>query len=452
MTATGGSTVTRISLRTAALAAALVLTAGARAEAHFVLYFEGQPGSYVEDGIKRFTDTDGLLSASGSPGTGVHLSFNSPNWDNWFYFDFAAPAGMDLVPGEYLGATRAAFAAPGTPGLDVYGNGEGCNTIAGSFVVHEARFGPSGPVAFSADFEQHCEGTFPALHGSVRFDAGDAACAGAPPDAPCDDDDACTSGDRCIAGSCTGSFVEPTSCAPSTAPCIGASACSPLTGECAPGQPLSATPCDDGNACTSDDACQDGACVGVETRSCDDNDPCTLDACGKTDCTHTTIDGCWSLAGTARVTACAEGRCLHQDSSVKAVIVIAPDGRFAKPNGRCPTTGTLLPVEVGSWKRKRDGRLTLATTNLGDVLRAFTFCPDIDRDLIKVLQKGRRTYRQTYEVLEAGDRPFCRWARGLPADGRHICGQQTVHATLVVRGIAVSVGVRWRLTGQATTP
>ncbi len=46
------------------------------------------------------------------------------------------------------------------------------------------------------------------------------------------------------------------------------------------------TPCDDGNACTTGDACLGDACVGA-TRDCDDGDACTTDACSPaTGCTH----------------------------------------------------------------------------------------------------------------------------------------------------------------------
>ncbi|MCA9514876.1 MAG: hypothetical protein KC635_08040 [Myxococcales bacterium] len=44
-------------------------------------------------------------------------------------------------------------------------------------------------------------------------------------------------------------------------------------------------PCDDGLACTHDDACVDGACVG-ETVTCDDGVDCTVEACREED------DGC----------------------------------------------------------------------------------------------------------------------------------------------------------------
>ncbi len=42
-------------------------------------------------------------------------------------------------PGEYVGAARAAFSYP-APGLDVFGNGRGCNTVTGRFTVLESVY------------------------------------------------------------------------------------------------------------------------------------------------------------------------------------------------------------------------------------------------------------------------------------------------------------------------
>lgn len=51
-------------------AVGLVIALGAAdvAHAHFVLYLQGEPGAYVESGIKRFTDADGTLTGYGTAG------------------------------------------------------------------------------------------------------------------------------------------------------------------------------------------------------------------------------------------------------------------------------------------------------------------------------------------------------------------------------------------------
>lgn len=53
--------------------------------------------------------------------------------------------------------------------------------------------------------------------------------------------------------------------------------CNATPGSCTP---LDGVTCNDGNACTSNDACITGACIGV-TVLCDDGNPCTADACDK---------------------------------------------------------------------------------------------------------------------------------------------------------------------------
>ena len=66
-------------------------------------------------------------------------------------------------------------------------------------------------------------------------------------------------------------------CPPSDNSCL-ASLCEPTTGTCYE-EALAGTPCDDGVLCTKDDVCDDaGACGGVDLV-CDDEDPCTDDAC-----------------------------------------------------------------------------------------------------------------------------------------------------------------------------
>jgi hypothetical protein len=82
----------------------------------------------------------------------------------------------------------------------------------------------------------------------------------APDDAPCDDANACTTGDFCTAGACIGT---PVPCPDDGNPCTD-DVCAPATGVC--GVPRSGT-CDDGNACTNDDVCTAGTCAGtVEGR------------------------------------------------------------------------------------------------------------------------------------------------------------------------------------------
>ncbi|MFH1531431.1 MAG: hypothetical protein ABIK09_11950 [Pseudomonadota bacterium] len=93
-----------------------------------------------------------------------------------------------------------------------------------------------------------------------------------PPGLPCDDDDACTTNDKCYQGSCVGGPAlecdDGTEC---TADSCGAAVGCVF-------EALSSIPCDDGDACTEEDTCLDGTCAGQEVL-CWDETPCTADTC-----------------------------------------------------------------------------------------------------------------------------------------------------------------------------
>ncbi|MGB5720856.1 MAG: hypothetical protein WBM34_09185, partial [Woeseiaceae bacterium] len=69
----------------------------------------------------------------------------------------------------YDNATRWPFQAATDPGLSLFGNGRGCNTVAGRFDVLEINYDTNGDVLSAAiDFEQFCEGGSSRAYGSVR--------------------------------------------------------------------------------------------------------------------------------------------------------------------------------------------------------------------------------------------------------------------------------------------
>ena len=129
----------------------------------------GDEGDYITGGATYSYDAaagDQLTIRADDNLRGVYLSINAANGD-WWSMDLRAPQGKQLTPGEYPNATRAPFSGAGA-GIDISGNGRGCNTIEGSFVVTDAEYGPNGYVErLDATFEQHCEGLEPALRGRV---------------------------------------------------------------------------------------------------------------------------------------------------------------------------------------------------------------------------------------------------------------------------------------------
>ncbi|MFQ5479555.1 MAG: hypothetical protein ACE5E4_13180, partial [Candidatus Binatia bacterium] len=88
--------------------------------------------------------------------------------------------------------------------------------------------------------------------------------------------------------------------------------CSPETGLCSNPSLTDGAPCDDGNACTVLESCIAGVCVGGAALDCDDDNVCTTDACDRIlGCHHTDLaascdDGDVCTPGDS----CDSGRCV----------------------------------------------------------------------------------------------------------------------------------------------
>jgi hypothetical protein len=114
-----------------------------------------------------------------------------------------------------------------------------------------------------------CDDSNPCTDDSCRPGTG---CVNENNTAICDDDDACTVLDLCSGGECRpGVAVD---CDDGN-PCTDDS-CDPAAG-CQNAD--NTAPCDDQDACTLDDSCQDGACRPGEAVACDDSNECTDDSC-----------------------------------------------------------------------------------------------------------------------------------------------------------------------------
>jgi hypothetical protein len=97
-------------------------------------------------------------------------------------------------------------------------------------------------------------------------------CSGPPNNDPCNDGNPCTGNDRCNFGFCQGG--TPGDCNDHN-PCT-TEFCQPFVG-CVV-TPLNGIDCEDNNPCTTDDVCRAGVCTG-DPRNCFDDDPCTVDSC-----------------------------------------------------------------------------------------------------------------------------------------------------------------------------
>ena len=141
-------------------------------------FFDSEAGSFGGGGtpitFSSVTDDDTYTSPS-SYGAG-YVAFNLLNGKLGnasvnFWISFSSPTGTGpLLPGDYEGAQSGHSAT--NPGLDVSGNGLGCNTETGRFIVDDATYTSGGAVqTFSARFEFHCEGNDPALFGAVSYNS-----------------------------------------------------------------------------------------------------------------------------------------------------------------------------------------------------------------------------------------------------------------------------------------
>jgi len=134
------------------------------------LLLQSQPGDTVGQGqTLTFTAATGPFTVQGNSNAltiSFHTSDNAQNWT----LSFAAATGATLGHGEFEAAIRTA--SPAQPGLLVTGNGNGCTTVTGRFLVNGLTFASDGSIASLAiDFEQHCNGATPALYGSIRYNS-----------------------------------------------------------------------------------------------------------------------------------------------------------------------------------------------------------------------------------------------------------------------------------------
>lgn len=135
------------------------------------IFFSGDSGDYIHPG--QATIKLGSWSASYSTSQ-VHVSVDPTEtgqglwWD--LYFDVSKLPNSTLTTQVYTDAQRWPFQSPGHPGIDISGDGRGCNTQSGSFQIHELATTGARLDSFTATFEQHCEGGAAALRGCVHFE------------------------------------------------------------------------------------------------------------------------------------------------------------------------------------------------------------------------------------------------------------------------------------------
>ena len=221
----------------------------------------------------------------------------------------------------------------------------------------------------------------------------------------CSDNDPCTAKDHCEGGVCVAGGATPCNDGnPCTTDfCTSLLGCvhEPATGTCAPSA----------NPCASGTECREGACQDVP-GDCDDGDPCTLDSCQAGSCTHPQVPGCaCGLASdcddgdACTADACVDGRCVHDAAALPGCCRVDTDcddgdactldrcagfhcGHAPAPSPACCSSPRLLAAFEGG---TLDG-FTLDSTGPGGVAWRRSASPEGDGFALAFSNAATTTY------------------------------------------------------------
>jgi hypothetical protein len=122
-------------------------------------------GDYVGGGVtKTYLNSTSLIAVDGGA-AGFSLSVSGLR--DWWNGTFSAPTGTTFTAGTTYRTAR--FADATHAGLDISGNGRGCNASTGTLTIQSLELTGDRITGVRAVFEQHCEGSAPALRGTLRY-------------------------------------------------------------------------------------------------------------------------------------------------------------------------------------------------------------------------------------------------------------------------------------------
>lgn len=144
---------------------------GAVPESGNYVYLDSDPGDWVGAGATYlYTGSTAVLSLGQAPGR-VAVTVNG---DEGWRGDFQAMYTLDRLEAGYYGdLQRYPFHNPASGGMSWTGEGRGCNTLTGWFVVDSVTYDGETLIAIDLRFEQRCEGGDPALRGAIHWETGD---------------------------------------------------------------------------------------------------------------------------------------------------------------------------------------------------------------------------------------------------------------------------------------
>jgi len=134
-----------------ALVSSLYCVASASNAATY-LYLNSQPGDYVGGGVTQtLTPAEGTFTVSSASST-VSISFKTPDYSQFWELEFGTPQSMKFGKGQYVGAQRTAFRSPMLPGVDVGGDGRGCDTDTGQGASIQFSVRLAAPTSLRSQF------------------------------------------------------------------------------------------------------------------------------------------------------------------------------------------------------------------------------------------------------------------------------------------------------------
>jgi hypothetical protein len=146
------------------------------------MYLESTQGDYIGAGrTYSYNQSNATIKLRPSGG---YLGLSIAGDQNWSG-DFQGMRGLStLAVGYYGGLSRYPFHNPVLGGLNWSGEGRGCNTLSGWFVVDKTTYNGTTLTALDLRFEQHCEGGTSALRGQLHWTADDASGPSGPQNPP----------------------------------------------------------------------------------------------------------------------------------------------------------------------------------------------------------------------------------------------------------------------------
>ena len=130
------------------------------------VYLNSDPGDWVGDG-RTYTYTPSNSTLTTQSGTRF-FQMNVVGQQSWTGNFFGMNAIEAMQPG-YYGEIQRPGGNPTRGAIDWSGEGRGCNTISGWFVIDSITFAGSNLASIDLRFEQHCEGSIPALRGKIHW-------------------------------------------------------------------------------------------------------------------------------------------------------------------------------------------------------------------------------------------------------------------------------------------